>query len=58
MKRKISKTDDPDERVTELFLPADNRKMQEKKQEENQKSIKPIPKRHEEHTADRNKFCH
>ena len=44
---KISKTDDPDERTTELFLPADNRKMQEKKQEETKKSIKPIPKRHE-----------
>ena len=25
MKQKISKTDDPDERVTELFLPADNK---------------------------------
>ena len=55
---KISKTDDPDKRTTELFLPADNRKMQEKKQEETKKSIKPIRKRHEKHTADKDKSCH
>ena len=33
-------------------------KMQEKKQEETQKSIKPIRKRHEKHTADKDKSCH
>ena len=42
----------------QIFLPADDRKMQEKKQEETKKSIKPIRKRHEKHTADKDKSCH
>ena len=42
----------------QIFLPADDRKMQEKKQEETKKSIKPIRKMHEKHTADKDKSCH
>ena len=41
-----------------FFCRQTTEKCREKKQEETQKSIKPIRKMHEKHTADKDKSCH